>query len=304
MQSSKIEGEILDRESLQSSIKKHFGLHTQPKKGGDKEARIAALLCSMYDTFDQPVSHEMLWEWHSLLFEDETHINHRGRYRSFKEPMQIVSNRYGAPRVFFEAPPSERVHREMTVFIDWLNHVPAASMLGKVAVAHIYFESIHPFEDGNGRVGRALVEKMLSQSVGRSALIAVSRELEKERKEYYLQLGRCNHTLIIQDWVDFFVRTILKAQEESMQLLNFLVGKSKLMGALVGQINSRQEKVLLSMFAEGPKGFQGGLSAEKYIAITKTARATATRDLIDLVQKGALIKTGDLRYTRYWLNLQ
>ena len=305
IESSRIEGEILDRESLQSSIKKHFGLDTTLKKETKKESQVAKLLVNVYETFDMPLTHEMLWQWHSMLFDDQSYIADRGKYRTHTEPMQIVSNRSGSPRIFFEAPPSDKVQDEMAAFIDWFNHSSAfESILGRAAIAHIYFESIHPFEDGNGRIGRVLIEKIFSQGVGRSVLIAISKVLEKRRKEYYLELEKCNRTLKVQGWVEFFAETALQAQEESVNLLYFLIEKSKMLTTLSGQVNKRQEKVLLRIFAEGPYGFKGGLSAENYIAITQTSRATATRDLTDLVQKGALVKTGELRHTRYWLNLQ
>ncbi len=303
VESSKIEGEILDRESLQSSIKRHFGLtETKPEK--DHEARMAEVLCDLFETFDKPLTHEMLWRWHSLLFGHSTKISDRGKYRTHSEPMQIVSNRYGSPIVFFEAPPSSRVFSEMDHFIDWFNSASKqGSVLGRAAMAHVYFESIHPFEDGNGRIGRVLAEKILSQSVGRPVLIAISKLLEKRKKEYYSALETCNRSLNANDWAAFFAGVVLQAQEESMKWLHFIIGKSKMMNSLSDQINPRQTKVLLRMFAEGPEGFKGGLSAENYISITKTTRATATRDLTDLVEKGALIKTGELRHTRYRLNL-
>ncbi len=304
LESSRIEGEILDRESLQSSIKQHFGLQTATKRGSDKESGMAKLLCHVYDTYHQPLTHDMLWQWHALLFDGASGLADCGKYRTHPEPMQIVSNRYDSPRVFFEAPPSINVHREMTAFIRWFNTTSkSGSILGRAAIAHVYFESIHPFEDGNGRIGRILVEKVLSQGVGRPVLIAVSKMLEKRKKEYYAGLEECNRTLQVQRWVEFFSSAILQAHEESMSLLYFLIEKSKLLHVLAGQMNERQTKVLLRMFAEGPHGFKGGLSAENYIAITKTTRATATRDLTDLVAKGALIKSGELRHTRYRLNL-
>lgn len=304
VESSRIEGEILDRESLQSSIKKHFGLHNSQKRTADKEVRMAALLCNVYETFDKPLTHEMLWKWHSMLFKGSNRIADCGKYRTHPEPMQIVANHYGSPKVFFEAPPSATIFQEMTAFIDWFNSTnKSGSILGRAAIAHIYFESIHPFEDGNGRIGRVLVEKILSQGVGRPVLIAISKMLEKRKKEYYSELETCNRTLEAQHWVDFFAHIILQAHEDSMSLLYFLIEKSKMFNALSGKLNSRQTKVLLRMFAEGPSGFKGGLSAENYIAITKTTRATATRDLADLVEKGALVKTGELRHTRYRLNL-
>ncbi len=304
LESSKIEGEILDRESLQSSIRQCFGLDGKSKRGLEKESRMAKLLLDVYETFDRPLTHEMLWHWHSMLFDGQSHISDHGKYRTHAESMQIVSNRYGSATVFFEAPPSARVFDEMSAFINWFNQsLLSQPSLGRAAIAHVYFESVHPFEDGNGRIGRILVEKVLSQGVGRSLLIAVSKVLEKEKKEYYSQLEKCNRTLEVQDWVEYFAQAILQAQEESMNLLYFLINKSKMLTALSGQLNARQEKVLLRMFAEGPNGFKGGLSAENYIRITNASRATATRDLSDLVQKRALVKTGELRHTRYWLNL-
>ena len=304
LESSKIEGEILDRESLQSSIKQHFGLHVTPKKGGDRECRMAGLLCNVYETVDKPLTHEMFWQWHAMLFKDSSNVTDCGKYRTHAEPMQIVSNHHDSSRVFFEAPPSARVFHEMSAFIDWFNSANiSGSILGRAAIAHIYFESIHPFEDGNGRIGRVIVEKILSQGVGRPILVAISKMLEKRKKEYYAALEKCNRTLEVQHWVEFFSSVVLQAHEESISLLYFLIAKSKMFNALSGQINSRQSKVLLRMFEEGPNGFKGGLSAENYIAISKATRTTATRDLTDLVEKGALVKTGELRYTRYRLNL-
>lgn len=303
LESSKIEGEILERESLQSSIKRHFGLTTEVKRGARKEESMASLLCSVYETFDRPLTHEMLLEWHSTLFKDSSILVDIGKYRTHIEPMQIVSSRLDLPRVFFESPPSATVLHEMTLFIDWFNTTLSAPVLGRAAIAHVYFESIHPFEDGNGRIGRILVEKVLSQGIGQPALMTISKFIEKQKKAYYDELSRCNQTLEISSWVVFFAEKILQAQKDAMRLLNFLLQKSKLLTALSGQINSRQEKVLLRMFEEGPDGFKGGLSAEKYIAISKGSRATVTRDLVDLVQKGALVKTGELKHTRYWLNL-
>ena len=302
LESSKIEGEILDRESLQASIKKHFGL-ISIKKENEPESCMAKLLCAVYESFDQSLTHDALWKLHAELFKGRSDIV-SGQYRTHEEPMQIVSNRYGSPKVFFEAPPSEIVPKEMKAFMDWFNaSATTEPILGRAAIAHVYFESIHPFEDGNGRIGRVLVEKVLAQGVGKPVLIAVSKVLERRKKEYYAALERCNQTLEIGDWVEFFADVIVEAQDESVDLLSFLIEKSQLLANLSGRLNARQEKALLRMFSEGPCGFKGGLSAENYITITKTSKATATRDLTDLVDKGALVKTGALRHTRYWLNL-
>lgn len=302
--SSKIEGETLDRESLQSSIKKHFGLQTSLMKEKRKESGMAKLLCDIYETFDEPLSEKMLCQWHRNLFQNETALFDPGQFRVHDEPMQIVSHRLDKVKVFFEAPPSKQIKKEMAQFIHWFNHSRKKNLvLERAAIGHLYFESIHPFEDGNGRIGRALIEKMLSQEIGKPILISISKEFEKRKKEYYAALESCNCTLEIQPWLNFFADALLKAQKESINQLFFLIKKSKMFYLLAERLNPRQEKVLLRLFAEGPSGFIGGLSAEKYIAITKTSKATATRDLQGLVEMGALIKTGELRHTRYWLYL-
>lgn len=300
--SSKIEGEILNRASLQSSIKKHFGMNRNIKES-NKEKRMAELLCSLYENYLLPLSNEMLWQWHAKLFKDV--LSECGQYRTHPEPMQIVSGRWDRSIVFFEAPPSKKVPAMMNRFIKWYNSsAKTLPILARAAISHLYFENIHPFEDGNGRIGRALVEKALSQSLERPVLIAVSKVLEKRRKQYYKELEKCNRSLKAEDWVYFFSECICQAQDEAMQLLHFLIAKTKMLSSFAGELNTRQEKVLVRMFAEGPEGFKGGLSAENYIAITKAPRSTATRDLNDLVQKGALKKTGELRYTRYYLDLR
>lgn len=304
-ESARIEGEVLDRESLQSSIRRHFGLQSDGKREGEPEARMAKVLCQAFGEYCEPLTHEMMYSWHATLFEGDTRIENRGQYRTHSEPMQIVSGRYGSLRVFFEAPPSDRVYEEMEQFVRWFNREASEEgILVRAAVAHIYFELIHPFEDGNGRIGRILAEKVLSQGVGRPIVIAVSRTLERRKKEYYAALQRCNSTLEVDPWIEFFTSVVLEAQQESIQLLHFLLAKSQLLRRLEGQLNPRQVKVLLRLFAAGPAGFQGGLSAENYITITKTSRATATRDLADLVKKRALTRTGERRHTRYYLLLE
>ncbi|SCA63501.1 Uncharacterized protein SCG7109_AQ_00040 [Chlamydiales bacterium SCGC AG-110-M15] len=302
--SSKIEGEILERDSLQSSLRKHFRLKVDEKRATQKEAAMASLLCKVHETYSSPLTHEMLHDWHHVLMDGSDYLEDVGRYRSHPEPMQIVSGRYDDSKVYFEAPPSSSLEEEMTGFINWFNdRENAPFVLVKAAITHVYFESIHPFIDGNGRLGRALVEKVISQYLGHPSLISVSMQIEKRRKEYYAALGSCNRNLDISRWISFFAEVLLQAQKESEQLLSFLLAKSRIMNSLIGKINHRQEKVLLRVFSEGTKGFAGGLSAENYISITKTSRASATRDLVDLVKKGVLSKTGERKSTRYWLIL-
>lgn len=163
--------------------------------------------------------------------------------------------------------------------------------------------SIHPFEDGNGRIGRALSEKLLAQALGQPSLLALSRQIEKDRKHYYLALEAANKDLEIEPWLIWFSETVLKAQAYSTLMIDHLIAKTKMLDHLRGQLNPRQEKVLIRLFDAGPEGFEGGLSAKNYITIADTTTPTATRDLGALVAKGALKRTGERKATRYWLNL-
>lgn len=175
--------------------------------------------------------------------------------------------------------------------------------LARAGIGHLYFESIHPFEDGNGRIGRALAEKSLAQNIGRPTLIALAHAIEQHRKVYYDQLEMHQRRLDITGWLTYFAQTIIEAQQTTLARVAFHIRKAQFYDRFRGQMNERQEKVIARMFREGPGGFIGGLSAENYITITAASRPTATRDLQDLVQKGALTRMGERRYTRYRLNL-
>ncbi|NRP21802.1 Adenosine monophosphate-protein transferase SoFic [Ensifer adhaerens] len=196
----------------------------------------------------------------------------------------------------------------MTAYVDWFNKsathgetpLPALTRAG---IGHIYFERIHPFEDGNGRLGRAIAEKSLAQNIGQPSLIALAFTIERARKDYYSQLEKNQRTLDITEWLIYFARTILEAQQNTLKRVAFYLAKAQFYDQFRGQFNERQAKAIAGMFREGPSGFRGGLSAENYISITQTSRATATRDLHDLVEKGALVRTGERRHTRYYLSV-
>ena len=176
--------------------------------------------------------------------------------------------------------------------------------LTRAALGHLWFESIHPFEDGNGRLGRALAEKSLAQNIGQPSLIALAYTIERHRKGYYDQLETHQKTLDITGWLLWFAETVLAAQQVTLTRVAFFIGKAKFYDQFRDLLNDRQAKVIERMFREGPDGFKGGLSAENYIAMTGTSRATTTRDLQNLVEMGALRRTGERRHTRYWLGLQ
>ena len=177
------------------------------------------------------------------------------------------------------------------------------SRLTRAGVAHLYFQSIHPFEDGNGRIGRVIAEKALAQSIGQPTLTALAATILAQRKSYYEGLEAANKENEITRWLMWFAGVAIEAQRRTIALVEFLIGKTKLLDRLKGQLNARQEKALLRMFREGPDGFKGGLSAGKYSTITGSSTATTARDLADLVAKGALVREGERRYARYRLSI-
>jgi Fic family protein len=222
--------------------------------------------------------------------------------------MQVVSGRVDAPTVHFEAPPSNQVPSEMKRFLAWFNQtVPTGpdrlSALTRAGLAHLHFESIHPFEDGNGRLGRAIAEKAMAQSFGQPLIIALAATILAHQKRYYDALELANKDNDATEWLTWFAGIAVEAQQRTLKQVEFLIAKTKLLDRLRGEINERQLKALLRMLKEGPEGFKGGLSASNYITITGASPATTTRDLADLVDKGALCRTGERKHARYRLNL-
>ncbi|MEQ6333873.1 Fic family protein [Sphingobium sp. MK2] len=306
--SSAIEGEILDRASVQSSVAKHLGIKTDNRRANAAEAGAAELMANLFRGYREPLSDTLLFNWHSLLMNGRRDIADIGQYRSHADPMPIVSGALHAPKVHFEAPASEAVPAEMKAFIAWFNHSrpdgsSSTSALARAGVAHLWFESIHPFEDGNGRLGRAIAEKVLAQGLDAPAVTALAETIQRHRKDYYSQLQRASLSNHIDEWLDWFSGIALEAQQRTLDRVNFLLSKAKLLDRLRGQINARQEKALIRMFTEGPDGFKGGLSAANYRTITDAAPATATRDLAELVELKALRRQGELKHTRYYLNV-
>lgn len=308
LKTSEIEGEVLDRDSVQSSLRRQFGLGTDHRRILPAENGIAEMMADLYKNFDAPLTHEIMFAWHGMLMSGTRRINTVGGYRTHPDPMQVVSGSIGHPNIHFEAPPSSKMKEEMDGFVSWFNETapggnqPLAA-LTRAGIAHLYFVSSHPFEDGNGRIARALAEKALAQNLGQPSLIALAYTIERSRKAYYDALERNNKDIEITDWLLYFAHTVIEAQANTISRVDFYLAKAKLYEKLRGQLNDRQEKVIARMFREGINGFKGGLSAENYISIAKTSRATATRDLQDLLKKGALSKTGELRHTRYHLNI-
>ena len=307
METSAIEGEILDRDSVRSSIRRHFGLTHDRRTSPPAESGVAEMMVDLYRGFDRPLSHDTLCGWHRVLMRDRPELTVIGAYRRHPEAMQVVSGAVGRLRLHYEAPPSDRMPREMDGFVDWYRGSATGghrlSALTRAGLAHLYFVHVHPFEDGNGRIARALAEKALAEALEEPSAIALSRMIAQRRRAYYDRLRDAGRSLEITEWLVWFAETILAAQTWSERRVIRSIEQAQLFDRLRGQLNERQKKVLVRMFRAEPDGFKGGLSAGNYQRIAGAAPSSATRDLADLVKKGALRRTGERRHTRYWLDL-
>lgn len=308
VKTSEIEGEFLDRASVQSSLRRQFGFDADQRPVRPQERGIAEMMADVYTRWAEPLDHVELFRWHAMLMAGNRYIETIGAYRRHDDAMQIVSGSVDRPTIHFEAPPSAQVPDEMARFIAWFNRTgPGGATplpaLARAAIGHLYFESIHPFKDGNGRLGRALAEKSLAQNIGQPSLIALAFTIERNRKAYYAELERHQRKLDINEWIAWFSGIVVEAQQTTLARIAFFISKTRFYDRFHGRLNERQEKAVTRLFREGPAGFKGGLSAENYIAITGTSRATATRDLQQLVEIGALSRIGERRHTRYALLL-
>lgn len=304
VKTSQIEGENFDREDVRSSIRNQLGLNKTPETVRDPKANgVAALMISVREHFAEPLSEERLCEWQDKIIVGQIERSKLdvGQWRTNPEPMQIVSGAIGREKVHYEAPPSERIPSEMARFIEWFNGSRDLKGAVRAGVAHLYFESIHPFSDGNGRVGRAISEIALSQELGHPALLSLSTTIEGQRNDYYDALSRASQGgLDITEWLVWFTGLVLQSQRQAKRQIDFVLSKARFWDSFESKLNHRQAKVLARMFREGPNGFEGGMSAQKYSKITDCSKATATRDLAELLNMGAFHKLeGGGRSTRY-----
>lgn len=312
IRTSQIEGEHYDRDDVRSSIRNQLGLVSVPEPVRDPRANgIAALMISAREVFREPLTESLLFHWHNLVM-TEASLRARipvGKWRD--DEMQIVSGPIGKETVHFIAPPPDRVPHEMAAFIKWFNGTAPDGQRVKIpapvraAVLHLYFETIHPFADGNGRIGRALAEVTLSQELGSPVLLSLSSVIQERRNEYYDELHLASGgELDITRWVVWFVTLVLQAQMDAREMILFVLAKARFWDKYASKLNERQGQAIKRMMREGPDGFTGGMSARKYVVITGCSKATATRDLAELAAMGIFRqRPGGGRSTSYELIL-
>jgi Fic family protein len=315
-----IEGEQLDLIAVRSSVAHCLGLADTPTR----DRHVDGLVAVMQDAisgYQSVLDSDRLCRWQSALFPGGTSGLRRiavGRYRDHTDPMQIVSGRQGHEVVHFTAPASGRMAAEMAKFLAWFeatrptsDAAPRLNGLARAALAHLWFESIHPFEDGNGRLGRAIVDLALAQDVGAPArLLGMSRQLLAIRAAYYDALSQAQSGgLDVTPWVQWFVRAFTQGCIKSQAVVKQALDKASFrQRASSLAVNERQSKVLNRLLEAGSSelggGFLGGMTAEKYSKITGTSKATATRDLSALLRHGLLKVEGVGKATRYAVNVE
>lgn len=315
-----IEGEQLDLTAVRSSVAHRLGLADAPAR----DRHVDGLVAVMQDAtsgYQAVLDSDRLCRWQSALFPGGTSGLRRitvGRYRDHTDPMQIVSGRQGHEVVHYTAPASGKVAAEMAKFLAWFeatrpvsDAAPGLNGLARAALAHLWFESIHPFEDGNGRLGRAIVDLALAQAVGAPArLLGMSRQLRAVRAAYYDALGRAQSGgLDVTSWVQWFLQAFTQGCIQSQVVVKHALDKASFRQRATGlAVNDRQIKVLSRLLEAGNTelggGFLGGMTAEKYSKITGISKATATRDLSELLRHGLLKVEGIGKATRYVVNVE
>lgn len=308
--SSAIEGEQLDVQSVRSSLARRLGLAAKDDHPVSAQSEgLAEIALASLDGLDRPVTRKRLFEWHRLLFpaggKTFTGEIRVGRLRG-DAPMQVVSGRVDRPTVHFEAPPRSALDAELDAFLRWFRESrqdAALDPLMRAAVCHLHFVTTHPFDDGNGRLARALTELALDQADGRSLrLYAMPTSILKDRKNYYKVLEECQRgDMDVTAWAEWFLRTLIAAVQDSLDRIGRTLAKARFWQQH-GQagLSATQAKVLNRLLDGGESGFGHGISASQYRKVGKVSKATATRHLADLLAKGCLEKLpGGGRSTRY-----
>lgn len=313
---ARIEGEVLQLESVRASAARRLGLRgAVPAPTGDARAEATLdVLEAAVARWEHPLTQDDLFGWHAALFPTGRSGVARivtGGWRRHAEPMQIVSQRLGRPDVVhYQAPASPDVPAQMALLLEWFNvhsRRPEIDGLVRAAIAHLWFEAVHPFEDGNGRIGRALAELALAQDMrSPRRLCSLSAQLARERAGYYAQLQAAtgNDRLDVTNWVRWFVDRVQAAFDAATDQMTRALQQSRYwsdVNAAHPGLSASQRKALGRLLEAGPGGFAGGMSTEKYVNLTGVSRATAYRELTQLVEMGLLVRSGEGRGTRYAL---
>ncbi|MGO4410636.1 MULTISPECIES: Fic family protein [unclassified Brevundimonas] len=308
LKSSEIEGEVLDRDQVRSSIARRLGMDVAGLVPADRNVEgVVSMMLDATQNYAQPLTAERLFGWHAALFRTGRSGMNRitvGAWRTPEgDPMQVVSGPVGRERIHYEAPAAERLDGEMTSFLDWFETATPDPVL-KAALSHLWFVTIHPLDDGNGRIARAIADLALARAEATSQrFYSMSTQISAERNAYYDRLEATQKAdLDITPWLLWFIACLDRAFDGAETILAGVIRKARFWEALAGQpLNQRQRKVLNRLL----DGFEGKLTNAKWAALAKTSSDTALRDINDLVSRGHLVRdAGGGRSTSYSLREQ
>lgn len=309
---SAIEGEQINLEAIRSSVSRHLGLPTQI--GATKTPRavegLVEVLLDATNNYETPMSMQRLYGWQAALFP----TGYSGLFKiktgelRGAEPMQVVSGPVGREKIHFEAPSHTSLAEQLQEFIAWFNAPPTTlDGLLRAGIAHLWFVTLHPFEDGNGRIARAITDMAIAQDEKcRTRLFSLSAQIMKNREEYYDILEKTQRgELEITDWLRWFLQQVTGACQLAELTIDRILEKAHFwLQHKNTALNERQRKVINRLLDAGQTGFTGGLNTRKYMSLTKTSRATAYRELHDLVEKKCIERIGDGRSAGYILRIK
>jgi Fic family protein len=306
MKSSEIEGEILDREQVRSSIARRLGVDIGALAPVDRDVEgVVEMMLDATQRFEEPLTRERLFGWHASLFPTGRNGMHRIRIGVWRDdragPMRVVSGPISKEQVHFEAPSARRVAREMKVFLKWFNRAPETDLVLRAALAHLWFVTIHPFDDGNGRIARTIADMELARSeASPQRFYSMSAQIRLERSDYYAILERTQKgTLDITPWMQWFLGCLDRAFDGAETTLATVLGKARFWQTHAGEsFNDRQRRIINRLL----DGFEGKLTSSKWAKLGKCSQDTATRDINDLLNRRILAKdAGGGRSTSYSL---
>ena len=294
LKSSEIEGEKLDRDQVRSSIARRLGIDIGGLTPADRDVEgVVEMMLDATQRYDHPLTAQRLFDWHAALFptgrSGMSRINVGAWRDDRKGPMQVVSGPIGKERVHYEAPAAPRLRSEMKRFLDWFEKDHSNDLVIKAGLAHLWFVTIHPFDDGNGRIARAIADMVLARSEhSAKRFYSMSAQIRQERKAYYEILESTQKgNLDIAGWLEWFLACLGRAFDGSERILAGVLSKVRFWDRLADtEFNERQRDMVNRLL----NGFEGKLTSSKWAKLEKCSQDTALRDIDDLIQKGVLKK--------------
>lgn len=295
VKSSAIEGENLNPEEVRSSIARRLGIEIAGLVPASRNVEgIVEMMLDATQQFAKPLTKDRLFDWHAALFPTGRSGMHKitvGNWRTLEVgPMQVVSGALGNERVHFEAPSADRLEKEMQTFLSWFNNVYDIDLVLKAGISHLWFVTIHPFEDGNGRIARAISDMVLARADGTpERFYSLSSQIDAERKDYYNQLEKQQrNTTEITEWLEWFLDCLGRSIAGAETILAKVIFKAKFWNKVnQNPVNGRQRLIINRMLADN---FKGHMNTSKYASMAKCSKDTALRDIQDLKERGVFIQ--------------